>query len=229
VGNPALSAGVVAMPRAQKLAKDRVPTFDCCEERVLCTLVFVLNGNAFSAAGASILTASAAQVLRRAGEQPVQLAYPTIATPAAFNGVVQQIKALSHRQTIGIVGFSAGGSLALRLSAIQSLRVISVLDYYGPPDLHDYFSYHRSDRFSRYILRHVHFSRAGLNLLSGPITTDAHVVCAFGLADMNVVASESTASLRRDLPQASVYNYSGPHGVGITASRPALSEFLANL
>jgi hypothetical protein len=57
-----------------------------CEERILNTLVFVLNGNAFSAANPCSLTANAAQVLQQAGDRAVQLSYPTIATPAALNG-----------------------------------------------------------------------------------------------------------------------------------------------
>ena len=212
-----------------KSSRDRAPSFEQCEERVLNTLVFVLNGNAYSAASPSILTANAAQVLRQAGQQAVQLAYPSMATPAAFYGLEHRIKSLSHGQPIGIVGFSAGGSLAVRIATDKALHVVSVLDYYGPPDLNDYFRYHKSDRFSQYILGHVPFTRGAINLLSGPIATDVHVVGAFGLRDANVVASQSTASLQRDLPEASIYTYAGPHGVGINASRPALNEFLVNL
>ena len=210
-------------------SRDRAPSFERCEERILSTLVFVLNGNAYSAASPNILTANAAQVLWQAGNQAVQLAYSTMATPAAFFGLERQIQSLSHGQPIGIVGFSAGGTLALKIATDKALRVVSVLDYYGPPDLKDYFLYHKSDRFSRYILGHVPFTRAAINLLSGPIATNAHVACAFGLRDANVVASQSAASLNRDLPQASIYTYDGPHGVGINACQPALNDFLANL
>jgi hypothetical protein len=204
-------------------------TYEQCEDRALLTLIFVLNGNAYSAASPSILTANAAQVLRQAGNRAVQLAYSTMATPAAFFGLERQIQSLSHGQPIGIVGFSAGGTLALRIATDKALRVVSVLDCYGPPDLKDYFLYHKSDRFSRYILGHVPFTRAAINLLSGPIATNAHVASAFGLRDANVVVSQSAASLKRDLPQASIYTYDGPHGVGINACQPALNEFLANL
>jgi len=207
----------------------RVPSFERCEERVLCTLAFVLNGNAYSAAGPSSLTANAAQVLRQAGNHAVQLAYPMMATPDAFFGLERQIQSLSHGQPIGIVGFSAGGTLALRVATDTAINVVSVLDYYGPPDLKDYFLYHKSDRFARYILGRVPFTRTMFNLLSGPIATSAHVVAAFGLIDQNVVVPQSTASLKRDLPQASIYTYDGPHGVGINACPPALDEFLANL
>jgi hypothetical protein len=217
------------MGERRKSSRDRAPSFERCEERVLNTLVFVLNGNAFSAVGPNNLTAGAAEVLRGAGDQVIQLAYPTIATPAALYGLEQRIEALSHGQPIGIVGFSAGGSLALRIATDKALHVVSVLDYYGPPDLNDYFLYHKSDRFSQYVLGTVPFTRAAINLLSGPIVTSAHVVAAFGLYDANVVASQSVGSLQQDFPQAKIYLYAGPHGVGINASPPALEAFLTNL
>jgi len=47
--------------------------FEQCEERILNTLVVVLNGNAFCAANPSSLTANAAQVLQQAGDRAVQL------------------------------------------------------------------------------------------------------------------------------------------------------------
>jgi hypothetical protein len=152
-----------------------------------------------------------------------------MAKPAAFYGLERQIQSLSHGRPIGIVGFSAGGTLALRLATDNALHVVSVLDYYGPPDLKDYFLYHKSDGYSRYILGHVPFTRAAINLLSGPISTNASVVSAFGLSDANAVASQSAASLQQDLPRASIYFYDGPHGVGINACQPALDEFLADL
>lgn len=205
------------------------PAFEQCEERILNTLVFVLNGNAFSAANSCSLTANAAQVLQQTGDRAVQLSYPTIATPAALNDLAQRIRPLSHGQPIGIVGFSAGGTLAARLAANHTLNVVAALDYYGPPDLRDYFDYHGSDRIARYVMGHVPFTNGGINALSGLINTTAHVVDAFGAYDINVVATQSIASLHRDLPQAGVYIYAGPHGVGINASPPALREFLANL
>jgi dienelactone hydrolase len=204
-------------------------TFEQCEDRILNTLVFVLNGNGFSAAVTNSLTANAAQVLQTAGNRAVQLSYPTIATPAAINNLAQSIRALSHGQPIGIVGFSAGGTLAARLAAEHTLNVVAVLDYYGTPDLRDWFSYHKSDRFASFVRDHVDFTSAGINALSGPINTTAHEVAAFGSYDRNVVASQSISSFHRDLPQASLYVYPGPHGVGIGASPPALKEFLANL
>ena len=217
------------MRKGRKSSRGLALSVEQCEARVLNTLVLVLNGNAFAAANPSILTANAAQVLRRAGNQAIQLAYPTIATPAAFYGLERQIESLSHGQPIGIVGFSAGGSLALRIATDKAIRVVSVLDYYGTPDLKDWFRYHGNDLYSRYVLGHVHFSPAAINLFSGSIATNAHVVAALGLRDKNVVAAPNEASFERDLPQASIYTYDGPHGVGIETSLPALGEFLANL
>jgi len=213
----------------RKSSSDRAPSFERCEERILTTLVFVLSGNAYSAASPNTVTANAAQVLRQAGNQAVQLAYPMMATPAAFFGLERQIQSLGHGQPIGIVGFSAGGTLALRIATDKAIRVVSVLDCYGPPDLNDYLLYHKSDRFARHILGRVPFTRSAINLLSGPIATNAHVVAAFGLRDANVVAFGSAVSLQRDLPEASIYTYDGPHGVGINACPLALEEFLANL
>jgi dienelactone hydrolase len=217
------------MGKSHRSSRDRALSVEGCEERVLTTLVFVLNGNAFSAATPGILTSNAAHVLRRAGDHAVQLAYPTIATAGAFYGLEQQIKSLSHGQPIGIVGFSAGGSLALRIATDKGLHVVAVLDYYGPPDLKAWLHYHGNDRFARYVREHVPFTRAAMNLFSGSIATNAHVVAAFGLRDHNVVASVSEASFKRDLPDASLYTYDGGHGVGIETSRPALQEFLASL
>ena len=111
-----------SMRKGRKSSRDLALCVEQCEARVLNTLVFVLNGNAFAAAKPSILTANAAQVLRRAGNQAIQLAYPTIATPAAFYGLERQIESLSHGQPIGIVGFSAGGSLALRIATDKADR-----------------------------------------------------------------------------------------------------------
>src|SRR4051794_18293192 len=130
--------------RAVQLA----PAVEACEGRVLTALVIVLNGNAFSQAGPNALTAGAAAVLQAAGERVVQLAYPTIATAAAFRGLAHQIGRLGHGRPIGLVGFSAGGSLAARLSGIPSLNVKAVLDAYGPPDLRDWFQDHGHDRFA---------------------------------------------------------------------------------
>jgi dienelactone hydrolase len=204
-------------------------SFERCEDRALTTLVFVLNGNAFSATRPSALTADAARVLQRAGDQAIQISTPKISTPGAFERVVDQIRSLSHGRPIGIVGFSAGGSLAARLAGVGSLHVRAALDYYGPADLQDYIDLHRGDSYDRYVLGHVHFTPSTIRLLSGPSNTSAHVVAAFGLDDENVVASDSAASFQKDFPQGRVYTYPGPHGVSINASPPALADFLAHV
>jgi hypothetical protein len=150
-------------------------------------------------------------------------------TPGAFRVLESQIVRMSHGQPIGIVGFSAGGTLALRLAADKALHVRSALDYYGPPDVNDYFAYHGSDYFAQYVMGHVHFTMPGLKTLSGPINTTAHLVAAFGLNDINVVANVSKTSLQHDAPSTIAYTYPGPHGVGITACPRALHEFVACL
>lgn len=210
-------------------SQEMTPGVEPCEDRTLQTLVFVLNGNALSAASPNSLTANAAAVLQRAGDRAVQLSTPTINTPGAFYSVARQIKAMSHGQPIGIVGFSAGGTLAIRLAGLADLHVTDVLDYYGPPDLSDWLNYHHGDRDYNYVVGHVHFTPATVQLLSGPCSTSAHIVCAFGLRDTNVVASVSTSSLRNDYAQGNVYDYDAGHGVSIGASAPALEDFLAHL
>jgi hypothetical protein len=204
-------------------------TYEQCEDRALLTLIFVLNCNAYSATSPSILTANAAQVLDRAGNQAVQISTPKIETAGVFYGVARYIESLSHGSPIGIVGFSSGGALSARLSGVQSLHVIAALDYYRPPSLRDYLNYHTGDRFDAYILSHVHFTRSAINVLSGPCDTSAYVVCAFGLYDRNVVASVSTSSVQQDFPTAHVYYYAGGHGVSINASPQALQDFLVQV
>jgi len=204
-------------------------TYEQCEDRALLTLIFVLNGNAFSATSPSILTANAAQVLDSAGNHAVQISTPSINTAGAFYGVARQIESLSHGRPIGIVGFSAGGTLAARLSGVKSLHVNAALDYYGPPSLSDYLKYHKGDRFDAYVLSHVHFTRSAINVLSGPCDTSAYVVSAFGRHDRNVVASVSTSSLHQDFPTAHVYYYARGHGVSISASPQALQDFLVHV
>ena len=87
------------------------------------SLVFILNGNSFNAAGPSSLTANAAAVLRHAGNQVVELSYPHVSTSATFNALARSIARRAHGQAIGLVGFSAGGALALRLAATPGLNV----------------------------------------------------------------------------------------------------------
>jgi hypothetical protein len=94
--------------------------------------------------------------------------------------------------------------------------VVAVLDYYDPADLGDWFQYHKSDRFGTYVMTHIDLTNAGINALSGPINTTAYEVAAFGTYDRNVVATQSMAGFRRELPKASLYTYAGPHRVGIS-------------
>jgi hypothetical protein len=193
------------------------------------TLVFSLPGNAFAAAKAGGVTVGAAKILGETGNQSIQLSTPDLSSPAAFDGLVRQIHDLSHGQPIGIIGFSAGGAWALRLAGVSSLNVKAVLDFYGPPDLKDYFAYHGHDRFATYVESHSHMDKAAINLMSGPIITTAYVDAAFGSNDHNVVASVSTDSLQKDLPQARVFNYDGGHGVSLAACPPAMNDFIAHL
>ena len=68
-----------------------------------------------------------------------------------------------------------------------------------------------------------------IEALSGPISTTAHVVAAFGTADTTVYAAPSAANLETDLPGATIDYYDGPHGVTITACYPACLDFVAHL
>lgn len=213
----------------KKEARRYSPNLERCEERVLTALVFVLNGNAYSGVGPNGLTAQAARVLRAAGNQVVQLSYPTMATPAAYYGLVRRIAAISKGRPIGLTGFSAGGSLAARLSGDESLNVTAVLNNYGPPDLRDWLQYHGRDLYGRYVRSRVPFRPMTIDLLSGPSNSRAYVVSAFGSRDRNVQAAQSIASAASAFPIGKVYTYEGGHGAPITASRPALDDFLAHL
>ena len=192
------------------------------------TLVFVLNGNSFKAARPNSLTANAASVLKAEGNQVVQLSNPAIHSPGAVDKLAAQIIKRAHGQTVGLVGFSAGGALALRIAATPGLKVSSVLDYYGVPDVRAFLNRHATDHQLNPIAGLSPFKSAVVNRLSGPLTTSAHVVAAFGQADPHVTATTSAADLKADHPGATVYTYAGGHGVGITASRPALDDFLAH-
>jgi dienelactone hydrolase len=200
-----------------------------CEDRALTTLVFVLNGASFAAAGPNQLTASAAAVLQQAGNRVVQLSYPAINTASAFKALGRSVAKLAHGQNVGLVGFSAGGALAVHIAAAPGLRVKAVLDYYGVPDVQAYLDRHSVDDNDRPISGLAPFRTSVVSLLSGPIATSAYVVAAFGAFDPNVRPDTSSADLLRDDPNAHVYTYSGGHGVPITASRPALEDFLAHL
>lgn len=203
--------------------------FEACEDRTSLTLIFVLNGNALRPASPGPVTADAARILERRGHRAIEIATPAISNPAALDHLAGRIARLAEGRPIGIVGFSAGGTLAARLAGIPSLRVTAALSCYGPADLADYLAEHRGDRFHRAVVRGVRFTPGVVRLLSGPIRTDAHVVGAFGLGDRNVVAATSAASFARVLPGGSVHVYPGPHGASIRACREALDDFLAHL
>jgi dienelactone hydrolase len=217
------------MTTRRRSSRCTIPAIDQCESRALTALVFVLNGNSFAAAGPNTLTANAAAVLRKAGNQVVQLSNPAIHSVAAFRSLAAKVVKLAHGQSVGLVGFSAGGALALHIAETPGLNVSAVLDYYGVPDVQAYLQRHARDRNLRPISGLAPFRPPLVALLSGPVTTQAHVVAAFGLSDPNVRADTSSADLLRDDPSADIYTYHGAHGVPITASRPALEDFLAHL
>src|SRR5262249_1354437 len=99
----------------------------------------------------------------------------------------------------------------------------------GVPDVQAYLQRHSVDHNYRPISGLAPFRAPIVSLLSGPVATSARVVGAFGQSDPNVRADTSTADLLRDDPQAHVYTYAGAHGAPITASRPALDDFLKHL
>ena len=217
------------MTPSRSASRRVTPDLEPCEDRALTALVFVLNGASFAAASPNSLTANAAAVLHRAGNQVVQLSNARINTAPAFEALAHRITTMAHGQAVGLVGFSAGGALALHVAATPGLKVSSVLDYYGVPDIQSYLNRHAADHNYRPISGLAPFRPSAVSLLSGPVTTSAHVVAAFGQFDPNVRADTSSADLLRDVPTASVYTYPGAHGVSITASRPALEDFLAHL
>ena len=206
-----------------------VPKVERCEDRRLLTLVVVLNGASFAATGPSDLTANAAEVLRREGHRVVELATPAIRSAHAYDSIARRLVKMAHGRDLGLVGFSAGGALALRLAATPGLKVRAVLDYYGVPDVRAYLHRHEGDRVYRPIAGLAPFRPSVVARLSGPIATDALLVAAFGRRDPNVRADTSGADLVADHPNAHVYTYWGAHGAPITASRPALEDFLSHL
>jgi hypothetical protein len=205
------------------------PDVELCEARIYPTLVFVFSGNALAAAPPSIPTQVAADQLLRHGDQPIQVSTPALDGPGAFYRIAQYVRTVSKGQPIGLVGFSAGGALAMRLAGQPGLDVTSVMDYYGPPDLKAWIADHGDDRYYRYVVSHVHLTTGIVNLFSGPSTSDAYFVSAFGLKDQNVVASVSTESFQKDFQHGQVYYYPGPHGVTLYANYAAFQDFLDHL
>src|SRR5437016_11342991 len=177
------------------------PSCEPIEPRVLPTLVFVFNGNAFAQAKPSQLTQLAADQLQRHGDQAIQLTTPAMNSPGAFYQLANEIRGISRGRPIGLMGFSAGGALAMRLAGLPGLNVKAVMNYYGPPDFGDWLAYHRGDRFFQYVTTHVRVSPGFVRLMSGPSATQTYIVSAFGLGDQNIVSSMSTSSFERDFRQ----------------------------
>jgi hypothetical protein len=196
---------------------------------MLPTLVFVFNGNAFAEAKPNALTQGAADQLAAHGDQAVQLSTPAMDSPGDFFSLAHEVRAISRGQPIGLMGFSAGGALALRLAGLPGLNVKAVMNYYGPPDFQDWLRYHRGDSYYQSVTTHFRVTPGFVRLTSGPSATQAYIVNAFGRHDTNIVSSLSTASFERDFQQGRVYYYPGPHGVILYACYPAFRDFLAHL
>jgi hypothetical protein len=206
------------------------PSIERLEPRMLQTLVFIFNGNGFAAAQPNFQqTQFASEQLIMHGDRAVQMATPAMNSPSAFYQLADEIRAISKGQPIGLMGFSAGGALAMRLAGVPELNVRAVMSYYGPPDLGDWLNYHHGDRFYQWVTSHVHFDKGIINLLSGVCTSNAYIVSAFGLRDQNIVSSVSTASFDRDFPGGHVYYYNGPHGVTLYADYSAFQDFVSRV
>jgi hypothetical protein len=206
------------------------PSLEACEHRMLPTLVFVFNGNGFAEAKPDAEhTGLAAQELLHNGDRAVQMATPAMEDPADFYELADEIHAISKGQPIGLMGFSAGGALALRLSAVPQLNVQAALSYYGPPDLRDWLIEHKGDEHYHNVLSHVQFDPGIIDLLSGVSTSDAYSIDAFGDEDKTVVSAESTVSFEQDFPNGHIFYYEGTHGVTLKASYPAFESFLSHL
>ena len=126
---------------------------------MLQTLVFVFNGNGFAEVSARCLSHRlAAQQLIKHGDQrdPVGDARRWTAR-ADFYQLADEIRHVSKGQPIGLMGFSAGRGLAMRLSGVPTLNVKAVMSYYGPPDLRDWLNYHKGISYYNYVTSRVHF------------------------------------------------------------------------
>ena len=205
------------------------PTCEQFEPRMLPTLVFVFNGNAFAASKPDRTTHLAADQLVQHGDRAIQLPTPAMDSPAVFYQLANEVRRMSRGQPIGLMGFSAGGALAMRLAGLRNLNVKAVMNYYGPPDFRDWLAYHRGDRYFQSVTSHFQVTPGFVRLMSGPSATQAYIVNAFGLRDQTVVSSISTSSFDRDFQQGQVYYYRGPHGVTLYACYRAFADFLAHL
>ena len=196
---------------------------------MLPTLVFVFGGNAFAESKPDRTTQLAAAQLAQHGDRAIQLTTPAMNGPGAFYQLASTIRGISRGRPIGLMGFSAGGSLAMRLAGLPRLNVTSVMNYYGPPDFRDWLNYHRGDHFYQYVTTHVRVTPGFVKLMSGASDTRTYIVNAFGLHDHNVVSSVSTASFSKDFQHGQVYYYLGPHGVNLSACYSAFQVFLSHL
>ena len=144
------------------------PEVEACEPRACPTMVFIFPGNALAAASPDLPTQLAADRLLRDGDEPIQVSTPALNGPDAFYRIAAYVRTVSQGQPIGLMGFSAGGALAMRLAGQPGLNVTSVMNYYGPPDLNAWIASHHNDFYYRYVASHVHLTGAVKDLLSGP-------------------------------------------------------------
>jgi hypothetical protein len=205
------------------------PEAEPCEARSCPTLVFIFPGNALAAATPDIPTQTAADRLIRSGDQAIQVSTPALDGPGDFYRIADYVRTVSQGQPIGLIGFSAGGALALRLAGQPGLDVQAVMDYYGPPDLDAWLASHGHDSYYQHVVSHVHLTSAVEQLLSGPSRSTAHFVAAFGLHDGNVEPVVSTIAFQKDFPHGQVYYYDGSHGVTLYADYAAFQDFLDHL
>lgn len=205
------------------------PSVEPVEPRALLTPVFIFNGNALAAAPANALTQGAAEQLAQHGDQPIQVSTPALNGPRVFYRIARYIRRAGQGRPIALMGFSAGGALAMRLASQPGLNVVAVMNYYGPPDLKDWLAHHRGDYPYRYVISHVRLTRGLVRLMSGPSSSTAYFVNAFGLHDRVVPSGPSAASFRADFQNGAVFNYPGPHGVSLFADYSAFRDFLNHL
>ena len=213
----------------RRISRDRALSVETLEDRALATTVLLLSGDAFASSAPSLQTRLAAADLARRGFFPVQLSYSDMTGPAAFERLANQVERIGDGQPIGIVGFSAGGTLALRLAGRPSLNVKAALDFYGPPDLSDWLRQHAGDAAYRRVVETIGIGRSITPLMSGPMPTTARLTAAFGMRDRTVIAMPSAQSFQRDFPTGTVYFYPGPHGVQIYAKTGAYEKFVSDL
>ena len=87
-----------------------------CESRIYPTMVFIFNGNGLAEARPNSLTQFAAQEIWRHGDRPIQLSTPALSNPRVFYQFARHLHTISHGKPIGLLGYSAGGTLAMRLA-----------------------------------------------------------------------------------------------------------------